>query len=173
MVFCAALNSPAEDDRMSELSLTQPPTPKKGMLIRRPPAEVFRAFVDPDITTKFWFTKSTGKLVPGAKVTWTWEMFGASADVVVKDFQQDRRLLIEWGPPEASTTVEFRFVPQEGHTFVQITETGLRGTGDQMVAYAIDSTGGFALVLAAAKALLEHGVVLSVVRDHAVPGLRL
>ncbi|MEV1167923.1 hypothetical protein [Nonomuraea sp. NPDC049784] len=36
------------------------------MLIRRPPAEVFQAFADPDVTTRFWFTKSTGKLTPGA-----------------------------------------------------------------------------------------------------------
>ena len=32
------------------------------MLIRRPVAEVFEAFVDPAITTQFWFTHSTGRL---------------------------------------------------------------------------------------------------------------
>jgi len=35
-----------------------------GMLIRRPVAEVFEAFIDPDITTQFWFTRSSGRLEP-------------------------------------------------------------------------------------------------------------
>lgn len=33
-----------------------------GMLIRRPVMDVFEAFIDPDITTTFWFTKSSGRL---------------------------------------------------------------------------------------------------------------
>ena len=39
------------------------PVVTAAMLIRRPASEVFEAFVDPDITTKFWFTKSSGRLV--------------------------------------------------------------------------------------------------------------
>ena len=37
---------------------------KVGMLIRRPPEDVFEAFADPAITTRFWFTKSSGRLEP-------------------------------------------------------------------------------------------------------------
>lgn len=40
------------------LQLTQVPVAKTGMLIRKPVAEVFEAFIDPNITTKFWFTRS-------------------------------------------------------------------------------------------------------------------
>ena len=47
---------------MENLQLTHVPKSKTGMLIRKPVAEVFEAFVDPDITTKFWFTKSSGRL---------------------------------------------------------------------------------------------------------------
>ena len=35
------------------------------MLVRRPVGEVFEAFVNPEITTRFWFTKSSGPLEPG------------------------------------------------------------------------------------------------------------
>jgi len=100
-------------------------------------------------------------------------MYGASADVLVKEFDENSRIAIHWGPPDRSTTLEYRFVPWQEHTFVQITESGFSGTADQMVAQALDSTGGFALVLAAAKALLEHNVVLTVVLDHMPPGLQL
>ena len=35
----------------------QNPVVKEEMLIRKPVHEVFEAFINPDITTKFWFTK--------------------------------------------------------------------------------------------------------------------
>jgi uncharacterized protein YndB with AHSA1/START domain len=50
---------------MDNLQLKQVPVTKTGMLIRRSVADVFEAFVNPDITTKFWFTKSSGRLEAG------------------------------------------------------------------------------------------------------------
>ena len=43
------------------------PTVQTQMLVRRPIEEVFNSFVDPAVTTRFWFTGSSGKLEPGAK----------------------------------------------------------------------------------------------------------
>lgn len=61
----------------------EPPVMRVQMLIRRPAREVFEAFVDPDITTRFWFTNSTGRLdEPGTTVEWAWEMFDAPAQCV-------------------------------------------------------------------------------------------
>ena len=48
---------------------------KTGMLIRMPIAEVFNAFIDPKITTRIWFTHSTGKLEAGKELEWTWAMY--------------------------------------------------------------------------------------------------
>jgi uncharacterized protein YndB with AHSA1/START domain len=158
---------------MTDARLTRPPVATKGMLVRRTPTDVFRAFADPAITTKFWFTKSSGKVEKGARLTWEWEMFGASVSVAVKELEEDRRIVFEWGSADAPRTVELRFVPHQGHTYVNVTETGFNGTGDEMAAQAIDSASGFALVLAAAKALLEYDLVLPVVADHVVPGLVL
>jgi hypothetical protein len=50
---------------MDALHLTLIPTVNVGMLIRRPPEEVFQAFVDPAISTKFWFTVREGAHVDG------------------------------------------------------------------------------------------------------------
>jgi len=41
------------------------PVVSPQMLIRRPVAEGFEAFVDPRITTKFWFTKGSGRVETG------------------------------------------------------------------------------------------------------------
>jgi uncharacterized protein YndB with AHSA1/START domain len=158
---------------VDDLRLTHIPSVEVGMLIRRPPAEVFRALVDPAITTKFWFTKSSGEVAPGAELQWDWEMYGASAQVVVKEVEDNRRILIEWGDGEESTTVEFRFTPRgDGATFVEVTETGLSGGGDALAARAAGSTGGFTIALCAMKALLEHDIVLTVVRDRYPDGLQ-
>jgi uncharacterized protein YndB with AHSA1/START domain len=159
---------------MSEkLQLTKVPTVQAGMLIRKPPHEVFQAFVDPDITTRFWFTRSSGRVEPGAKLQWDWEMYDLSNQVAVKEVEENKRIVIDWNLDEKPTNVEFRFIPWREHTYVQITETGLSGTGDEVCTHAADSTGGFSFVLAAAKAYLEHGVVLTVVLDHIPEGLEL
>jgi uncharacterized protein YndB with AHSA1/START domain len=108
-----------------------------------------------------------------ASLRWDWEMFGASARVVVKKVDPDRRIEFDWGGDGAMRTVELRFVPWNEHTYVNVVETGYRGTAEEMAMQAIDSIAGFALVLAAAKAWLEHGLQLTVVADHHVAGLKL
>ena len=156
----------------NKYQLTQPPVMRTQMLIRKPAPEVFEAFADPTITTRFWFTKSSGRIEPGAELTWEWEMYNVSAKVKVRDAEQNRRIVIDWGDDQHGfTTVEWRFFPWKGDTtFVTTTEKGYVGDGDQVVARAIDSMGGFSFVLAAAKALLEHNIVLRVVEDHAPEG---
>lgn len=43
------------------------------MLIRKPVAEVFEAFIDPEITSKFWFSRGDCRLKEGKATTWNWE----------------------------------------------------------------------------------------------------
>ena len=50
-------------------------------------------------------------------------------------------------------------------TFVEVTDQGFIGTGDEIVAKALDYTGGFTIVLIGLKALLEHGLNLDLIRD--------
>lgn len=151
----------------ASLEMTQPPVAETGMLIRRPVRDVFEAFVDPDITSRFWFTHGSGRLEPGATVRWRWEMYGVEVDVDVQAMEQDTRILIEWGTSEEPRTpVEWTFRPlSDDTTFVSIVHSGFHGNGDEQCAQACDSIGGFSLVLAGAKALLEHGIELNLVPD--------
>jgi uncharacterized protein YndB with AHSA1/START domain len=151
---------------------THAPVAKAEMLIRKPVAEVFEAFVNPDTTSKFWFTKGSGRLEPGKLVQWDWEMFNASVEVRVKAIEQNKCILIEWGAFSTPTTVEWIFTPQaDNTTFVSITNAGFSGDGDEIIKQAIDSTEGFALVLAGLKAFLEHNLILNLVADHFPEGL--
>src|SRR5436309_8434088 len=109
---------------MDNLQLKQVPITKTGMLIRKPVADGFEAFINPDITTKFWFTKGSGRLEAGKQVQWEWEMYGISIPVTAKAIEANRRIVVEWPGYGGLTTVEWTFASQkDGTTFVGITET--------------------------------------------------
>ena len=142
------------------------PVARAQVLVRRPVGEVFNAFVEPAVTTKFWFTKSSGRLVPGAELTWEWEMYGASAAVTVREVEPDTRILIERVDPPCP--VEWVFSPRpDGTTLVAVSNWGFVGSDDEAVAQALDSMGGFTSLLAGLEAFLEHGIELGLVADHA------
>ncbi|MDR6404403.1 MULTISPECIES: SRPBCC domain-containing protein [Chryseobacterium] len=67
------------------------------MLIRKPVEDVFEAFINPEVTTNFWFTKSTGKLEEGKTLTWEWEMYAVKSDVKVLQVIQNQLIKTEWG----------------------------------------------------------------------------
>ena len=138
-----------------------------AMLIRKPIAEVFEAFVNPEITTKFWFTKSTGKVEAGKQVDWIWEMYGVTVHVLVKSVVANKSIVIEWGDDFTKLTrVEWTFTPMDDHsTFVNIVNDGFTGNVDEIVTQVRNSTSGFTLVLAGLKAYLEHNMQLNLIAD--------
>lgn len=134
------------------------------MLIRKPAAVVFQAFIDPAITTHFWFTKSSGPLEAGKTVTWEWEMYGVSTNVLVKEIIPHKFISTEWGNP--ATTVDYSFTAlTDDTTYVVIKNYGFKETGDDLLQVIKDSTGGFTTVLDGLKAYAEHAVKLNLIAD--------
>lgn len=84
-------------------TLDSKPVVKAEMMIRKPVNDVFQAFIEPSTTTKFWFTKSSGRLEKGKHVRWEWEMYGVSDNIFVKDIEENKRIFIE---SSDGTTVE-------------------------------------------------------------------
>ncbi|WP_027381531.1 SRPBCC family protein [Chryseobacterium daeguense] len=133
------------------------------MLIRKPIEDVFEAFITPEITTNFWFTKSTGKLEEGKTVTWEWEMYGAKSDVKVLQIVQNQLIKTIWGEP--STNVDYEFKRMEKGTLVIIKSYGFSQKGEDLLKIINDNTGGFTTVLDGCKAYLEHGINLGLIED--------
>ncbi|MFB9110520.1 SRPBCC family protein [Flavobacterium gyeonganense] len=145
---------------------------KAEMLIRKPVSEVFQAFINPEITSKFWFTKGSEKLEEGKSSEWTWEMYGFSLTVLTKVIEEDKRIVIEWGNSGEETIVEWIFnALDEKETFVSITNYNFKGDADTILSEVRNSTEGFTLVLAGAKAFLEHNIQLNLVLDRFPKGL--
>lgn len=136
------------------------------MLIRKPVSDVFQAFIDPDVTKYFWFTKGSSKLEVGKPVIWEWEMYNFSTKVVAKEIIENEKIMIEWFTDEKPTSVDFNFKTlSDGSTFVSIKHYGFDKTGDELLQTIKDSTGGFTIVLAGLKAYLEHGINLNLIVD--------
>lgn len=134
------------------------------MRIRKPVAQVFNAFIDPEVTRNFWFTKGSDELRAGKKVTWEWEMYDVSTEVVVEEIIENERILVKWGSP--FTTVDFQFKElSDGSTYVTISNYGFNKSGEELLAEINDSTGGFTTVLDGLKAYLEHGINLNLIED--------
>jgi len=141
-------------------------TARAEMVIRKPIDDVFNAFIDPAVTTNFWFTKSTGRLEKGARVDWIWEMYNLTVPVFVKDLEKNLSVTILWGTGEHESEANFSFESiDENRTFVKIKNYNFKGNDQEVVSKVIDSTGGFSLVLAGLKSWLEHGINLRLIGD--------
>jgi uncharacterized protein YndB with AHSA1/START domain len=134
-----------------------------SMLIRRPPGEVFSAFVNPQILRKFWLSDASGPLAPGARVRWEFMVPGATAQVVVTRFEAPRHLGFDW---DDGIHVDMSFESfGDGGTRVAVATGGFEGP--DALAQATDTVEGFAIVLCDLKTLLETGESGNQVRDKA------
>jgi uncharacterized protein YndB with AHSA1/START domain len=139
---------------------------KAEMLIRKPVKEVYEAIINPEITTKFWFTKSSGRLDENKKVEWIWEMYNHRVPVFVKSIQPLEKIIMDWGNGGELTTVEWTFKSiNETETFLSIVQRGFKGDQDILISQVRDSTEGFTIVLAGMKAWLEYDIRLNLVAD--------
>ncbi|WP_345988105.1 SRPBCC family protein [Chryseobacterium sp. Chry.R1] len=133
------------------------------MLIRKPVHEVFEAFINHELTTQFWFTKSSGRLEEGKTITWEWEMYGVKNNVTVHKIIPNHLIKTEWGDP--SSNVDYEFKEMEKGTLVVIKSYGFTQTGEDLLKTINDNTGGFTTVLDGCKAYLEHGINLRLIED--------
>ncbi|TPI45655.1 polyketide cyclase [Mesorhizobium sp. B2-9-1] len=152
------------------MELERAPIAETAMLIRRPVAEVFEAIVDPAVTTKFWFTHSSGRLDEDKSVEWEWRMYGVSTKVEVSEIVRNEKIIMRWSDPPTTVVWTFTEMPDEA-TFLEVRNFGFAGSADEQVKQAVESTGGFALVLAGAKAWLEQGLALGLIGDRHPKGV--
>lgn len=156
---------------MKPRELTKPAVAHTAMLIRKPVSEVFEAIVDPAITSHFWFSRGSDRLAVGKTVQWEWEMYDVSIDVTATTIEPDKLIVFEWPGYSGPTTVTWTFREIPDGTFVEVEETGWTGTGDELLKFVGESTGGFTWTLAGLKGFLEHGLELNLVADRFPRGI--
>ena len=82
---------------------------------------------------------------------------------------KEHRIYIEWdwdADSDNPSNVEWKFDDRaERGAYVSAVHSGFDMEAEDFIEQIVDSTGGFTLVLAAAKAYLEHGIELNIVAD--------
>jgi uncharacterized protein YndB with AHSA1/START domain len=136
---------------------------KAEMLIRRPVDEVFRAFVDPPMLTRFWLDGASGPLGKDARVQWRFMVPGAVETTSVTTSDEPRRIAFDWSDG-VHVQMDFEDLG-DGSTRAMVEVSGF--TGDQAIEGVVGATEGFAIVLCDLKTLLETGRSAGLVKDRA------
>lgn len=132
--------------------------------------DAFDVFADPSQMSQYWFNRRDEGLCAGETIMF---FMGRESDaqgfpVRIKKVARPDCLVVEWGEGEDQARIEWAFEslsPQQ--TIVRIKESQHKARGETLISRLLDSTGGFNQVIIAAKALVEHGVSINVVADHA------
>ncbi|MEX0723549.1 MAG: SRPBCC domain-containing protein [Gracilimonas sp.] len=144
------------------------------MLIRKPLAKVFEAMINPKITSKFWFTKSSGSVEPGKTLEWEWGQFGVSDTVDILEVKTNEYISLEWKLGELKTKVEMFFEAySDTSTLFKVTENGFWDSIpakdeklEEKINLMLGQNGGWNLMLSSMKAWLEHELDLNLTADH-------
>jgi uncharacterized protein YndB with AHSA1/START domain len=128
--------------------------------IRKPPAEVFAAVVDPKKLTGYFVKSSSGPLAEGQTVTWAFAEAPTPFPVKVHEVVPGERIVFEWPADGYDTRVEMSFALLEsGDTMVAISESGWPDD-DKGRQLSYGNAGGWMHMLCCCKAYLEYGVNL-------------
>lgn len=134
------------------------------LLIRKPAAEIYRAFVEPEQLAKFWLARASGPLEAGKTVEWDFLVEGAYAEATATELLPGEKLAWKWND---GSRVEIFLVEIEHGTVVRVENSGFAGSEEEAMATAVESTQGFTIVLCDLKLLLETGTSPGLTREKA------
>jgi uncharacterized protein YndB with AHSA1/START domain len=130
--------------------------------IRKPPAEVFEAVVNPKDLSGYFVQAASGPLVEGATVKWKFAEVPGEHEVLVRHVVKDKCIVFEW-PAEGgryNTRVEMIFKQLDGeNTLVQISESGW-GKDPAGIEASYGNAGGWMHMMCCLKAYIEFGINL-------------
>ncbi|WP_033074243.1 SRPBCC family protein [Sphingopyxis sp. MWB1] len=144
--------------------------------IAKPVEEVFEAVVDPAKLSSYFTTGGAkGRLESGAVVSWDFHDFPGAFPVYVQEVVANEKIILEWDANEGEapnvegggltasdyrTRVTMVFTAlEDGRTLVEIREEGWRENQGALDA-SYGNCQGWAQMLCALKAWLEHGINL-------------
>jgi len=139
------------------------PTAQTEQLVRKPVREVFAAFVEPRLLTRFWLASASAPLEAGRKVRWDFMVKGAVDELEVLALRPNRLIRVRWS--DGSVT-EWTFTALGAkETVVRIEQSGFAGTPGEIMATALEATQGYTIMLCGLKVLLESRAAVRLVAD--------
>jgi uncharacterized protein YndB with AHSA1/START domain len=125
--------------------------------IQKPIEEVFEGIVNPEKMTKYFISKSSGRLESGKEVIWKFPEFEHKLPVKEIKIENNNSISFVWDP-ETVVIISLEKLPDDS-TVVRVNENGKELNEDNLK-WALDNSGGWANFLACMKAYLEYGIQL-------------
>lgn len=133
--------------------------------IERPVSVVFDAIIDPDSLCQYFTDQTSGALVEGQAITWTWNQWG-DHPVVVKQVIKNQLIELEidsdqWNktvgdPYKVAILLEFEAINDDS-TMLSISESGWKTDGPGLKG-SHDNCSGWTHMAMCLKAYVEHGI---------------
>ncbi|MBE8722534.1 SRPBCC domain-containing protein [Sphingobacterium pedocola] len=133
---------------------------KAAIQIQKPIAEVFEAIIDPEKMSRYFISKSTGRLDTSNTVEWSFPEFEGAFPVEAREIQPFSYISFDWSGGAEDMLVEVFLEPQENNsTVVRVKEKQMKAD-ENGIQQAIGQSEGWANFLACLKAYLEYGINL-------------
>ena len=133
---------------------------KVALQILKPVNMVFEAIIDPVKMSNYFISKSSGRMVEGREVRWSFPEFEGEFPIRVGRIERDRYVSYYWDVDGEELLVEMVLTPvDDGATVVTITEKGMEND-EAGIRWLMRNTEGWANFLACLKAYLEYGIEL-------------
>lgn len=129
--------------------------------IRKPVAQVFEAVVNPAKLSGYFVKTSSGPLVAGTTVKWSFAEAPGEFDVIAREVLPNERIVFEWPTDDGyNTRVEMNFVPLDAsNTMVKISESGWK-PDEKGIKASYGNAGGWMHMMLCLKGYLEFGINL-------------
>ena len=125
--------------------------------IQKPIEEVFEGIVNPAKMTKYFISKSSGRMESGKELIWQFPEFSDKFPVKEIKIDVNRSISFVWDP---ETVVKITLEKsQDNSTIVRVNENG-KELNEENLKWALENSGGWANFLACMKAYLEYGIQL-------------
>lgn len=128
-----------------------------ALQIQKPIEEVFEGIVNPAKMTKYFISKSSGRMESGKEVLWKFPEFADKYPVKVINLEVNRSISFVWDP-ETVVYITLEKLTDES-TLVRVNESG-KELNENNLKWVLENTEGWANFLACMKAYLEYGIQL-------------
>jgi uncharacterized protein YndB with AHSA1/START domain len=131
-----------------------------ALQILKPVNEVFDAIVNPDKMSKYFISKSNGRMEEGKQLMWQFPEFDLEFPVRVGKIEINKYISYYWDTDGIELFVEMTLKTSDNYsTIVTITEKQ-RDNDEAGIKWLKGNTAGWANFLACLKAYLEYGINL-------------
>jgi len=133
---------------------------KVALQISKPASEVYEAIVDPKKMTKYFISKSSGRMEEGKQINWRFPEFDAEFPIRVDRIEKNKYISYHWDVDGRDLLIEMTLTPQDGEaTVVTVTKKSM-DNDEAGIKWLMGNPGGWANFLACLKAYLEYGINL-------------